>query len=181
MPQIYDMGPTALLPLRRKACWGFFTLKIRRLRPGLNPRTWVLKASTLPLDHRSRSTSIMCYKLSFEFIKETGNSKTVNNGCRFYIYTLSQGNSTEAARNNEQNLRQLQTEQHNIYTDLRYYSQFSFQFHSQIKKNARENVTSVKFSILWEGCRGLTALVPLSGNATFTSNFNCFGRGFNCP
>jgi len=20
----YDMGPTALLPLRRKACWGFF-------------------------------------------------------------------------------------------------------------------------------------------------------------
>ena len=33
----------------------FFTLKkIRRLRPGLNPRTWVLKAITLPLDHRSR-------------------------------------------------------------------------------------------------------------------------------
>jgi hypothetical protein len=24
MPQIYDMGPTALLPLRRKAFWGFF-------------------------------------------------------------------------------------------------------------------------------------------------------------
>ena len=24
MPQIYDMGPTALLPLRKKACWGFF-------------------------------------------------------------------------------------------------------------------------------------------------------------
>ena len=52
MPQIYGIGPTALLPLRRKACWGFFSpLKIRRLRPGLNPR----KASTLPLDHRSRS------------------------------------------------------------------------------------------------------------------------------
>ena len=32
----------------------FFDLKIRRLRPGLNPRTWVLKASKLPLDHRSR-------------------------------------------------------------------------------------------------------------------------------
>ena len=29
----------------------FFALKIQRLRPGLNPRTWVLKASTLPLDH----------------------------------------------------------------------------------------------------------------------------------
>ena len=29
--------------------------KIRRLWPGLNPRTWVPKASTLPLEHRSRS------------------------------------------------------------------------------------------------------------------------------
>ena len=33
----------------------FFPWKIRRLRPGLNPRTWVPKASTLPLDHRTRS------------------------------------------------------------------------------------------------------------------------------
>jgi hypothetical protein len=32
----------------------FSPLKIRQLRPGLNPRTWVLKVSTLPLDHRSR-------------------------------------------------------------------------------------------------------------------------------
>jgi hypothetical protein len=55
MPQIYDMGQPALLPLRRKAGWEFLCpLKIRRLRPGLNPRTWGLKASTLPLDHRSR-------------------------------------------------------------------------------------------------------------------------------
>jgi hypothetical protein len=47
--------PTALFPLRRKACWGFFfALKIRRLRPGANPRTWVPKAGTLPLDHRRR-------------------------------------------------------------------------------------------------------------------------------
>jgi hypothetical protein len=30
----------------------FSPLKIRQLRPGLNPRTEVLKASTLPLDHR---------------------------------------------------------------------------------------------------------------------------------
>ena len=34
----------------------FSPLKIRRLRPGLNPRTWVPKASKLPLDHRSRFT-----------------------------------------------------------------------------------------------------------------------------
>jgi hypothetical protein len=50
----HDMAQTALLPLRRKACWGFFARKMLRLRPGLNPRTWVPKASTLPLDHRSR-------------------------------------------------------------------------------------------------------------------------------
>jgi hypothetical protein len=31
-----------------------FVRKIRRLRPGLNTRTWVPKASTLPVDHRSR-------------------------------------------------------------------------------------------------------------------------------
>jgi hypothetical protein len=50
VPQIYDMGPTALLPLRKNACWGFFAPK----NTGLNPGTWVLKASTLSLDHRSR-------------------------------------------------------------------------------------------------------------------------------
>jgi len=32
----------------------FFALNIRRLQPGVNPRIWVPKASTLPLDHRSR-------------------------------------------------------------------------------------------------------------------------------
>ena len=31
-----------------------FSLEIRRFLPGLNPRTWVLKANTLPLDHRNR-------------------------------------------------------------------------------------------------------------------------------
>jgi hypothetical protein len=36
----------------------FSPLKIRQLRPGLNPRTWVLKGSTLPLDHRSRLADI---------------------------------------------------------------------------------------------------------------------------
>jgi len=36
----------------------FSSLKIRWLQPGLNPWTWVPKASTLPLDHRSRLLSI---------------------------------------------------------------------------------------------------------------------------
>jgi hypothetical protein len=36
----YDVGPPALFPFRRKACWGFLLpLKFRRSRPGLNPRT----------------------------------------------------------------------------------------------------------------------------------------------
>jgi len=42
----------------------FSALKIRRLRPGANPRTWVAKVSTLPLDHRSRSTN--CKASHFE-------------------------------------------------------------------------------------------------------------------
>jgi hypothetical protein len=55
MPQIYDMGPMALLlPLKEGMLRIFLPLKIRQLWPGLNPRTWVLKASMLPLDHRSR-------------------------------------------------------------------------------------------------------------------------------
>jgi len=45
MPQICDMGQTALLPLRRAE--DFFARKIRQPRPGVNPRSWVPEASTL--------------------------------------------------------------------------------------------------------------------------------------
>ena len=37
----------------------FSPLKIRQLWPGLKPRTWVLKVNTLPLDHRSRSDTLL--------------------------------------------------------------------------------------------------------------------------
>jgi len=37
MPQIYDMGPTALLPLQRKACWGFFHPKNPTASAGFEP------------------------------------------------------------------------------------------------------------------------------------------------
>ena len=43
----------------------FSPLKIQRLRLGLNPRTWVPKVSTLPLDHRSRYSQNMSYLLFF--------------------------------------------------------------------------------------------------------------------
>jgi hypothetical protein len=38
-------------PSEGRRAEGFFTLKIRRLRPGANSRAWVPKASTLPLEH----------------------------------------------------------------------------------------------------------------------------------
>jgi hypothetical protein len=41
-------------PSERRRGEDFFALKIRRLRPGVNPRTWVPKASTLTRHHRSR-------------------------------------------------------------------------------------------------------------------------------
>jgi hypothetical protein len=37
MPQICDMWHTALLPLRRKACWGFFALKNPTASAGFEP------------------------------------------------------------------------------------------------------------------------------------------------
>jgi hypothetical protein len=50
MPQIYDMGQTALLPLSppKEGMLRIFTPeKIRWLWPGSNPRSWVPEASTL--------------------------------------------------------------------------------------------------------------------------------------
>ena len=44
----------------------FSLLKIRRLRPGLNPRTWVLKASTPPLDHRNRPLTYVILKIVYK-------------------------------------------------------------------------------------------------------------------
>ena len=59
------MGQTALLRFRRKAPWGFFSpWKIQRLRPGLNPQTWVPKATTLPPDHRSRYIGCIIWAVS---------------------------------------------------------------------------------------------------------------------
>ena len=42
----------------------FSPWKIRWLRSGLNPRTWVAKASTLPLDHRSGNYQSIQHALS---------------------------------------------------------------------------------------------------------------------
>ena len=47
----------------------FSPLKIRRLRPRLNPRTWVLKASALPLDHRSRLYCVYTIKITQQLLQ----------------------------------------------------------------------------------------------------------------
>jgi hypothetical protein len=57
----------------------FSPLKIRRLRPGLNPRTWVPKASTLPLDLRSRKAYIMIHYNLFSLKEEVPTE--------MYVYT----------------------------------------------------------------------------------------------
>ena len=55
----------------------FSPLKIRRFRPGLNPRTWIPKASTLPLDHRSRYVWICLYKSQTSTSTSTSTSHDV--------------------------------------------------------------------------------------------------------
>ena len=55
----------------------YLPLKIRRLWPGLNPRTWVPKASTLPLDHRSRYDLTCDWLFSHEAICITGTQVTL--------------------------------------------------------------------------------------------------------
>ena len=54
MPQIYDMGPTALFPVRRKACWGFFfALKNPTASAGFEPANLGTKGQ-----HASPRTSV---------------------------------------------------------------------------------------------------------------------------
>jgi hypothetical protein len=58
---IYDMGPTALLPLRRKWCSGILSpIKIHRPRSGSNPQTLGPVASTLTTSP-PRSTQFFYY------------------------------------------------------------------------------------------------------------------------
>ena len=49
----------------------FSPWKIQRLRSGLNPRTWVSKAITLPLDHRSRIFLVSSFLLLFFLLCRT--------------------------------------------------------------------------------------------------------------
>jgi len=67
MPQIYDMGPTALLSLRKIACWGIFRPKNPMNSAGFEPANLGVKASTIPLDHRSRYSLYIRKEMFREF------------------------------------------------------------------------------------------------------------------
>ena len=57
-------GTDGVTSFPKEGVLGIFSpWKIRRLRPGLNPRTWVPKASTLPLDHRNRFWTMQVLKV----------------------------------------------------------------------------------------------------------------------
>ena len=64
-------------PSKGRCAEDFFALKIWQFRPGLNPRTWALKASTLPLDHRSR-LNWMYFSIK-QIIGKTGRCKSQRN------------------------------------------------------------------------------------------------------
>ena len=55
MPQITTWGRRLYFLSEGRHAEDFFALKIRRLRPGLNPPTRVPEVARLPLDHGSRS------------------------------------------------------------------------------------------------------------------------------
>ena len=78
MPQIYDMGPTALLPLRRKACWGIFRPKNPTASAGVEPANLGTKGQHAtwrppkPINFR--------YKIKkFKFDDEDNNNNNNNN------------------------------------------------------------------------------------------------------
>ena len=64
MPQIYDMEPKALLPLRRKACWGFFHPKNPMASAWFQQANLCTKSSTLLLDHRRRYATVLLMNIA---------------------------------------------------------------------------------------------------------------------
>jgi hypothetical protein len=84
MPQIYDMGQDRLLrplPKGRRADDFFFALKkIRRLRPGLNPRTWGTKNQRA--NSRPPNALELCY---FRFEEDFSVIYSVTELCNYLI------------------------------------------------------------------------------------------------
>ena len=63
-------GTNGFISLPKEGVMRIFSpWKIRRLRPGLNPRNWVPKASTLPLDHRGRFGTKLKYRTYYNLCR----------------------------------------------------------------------------------------------------------------
>ena len=65
MPQIYDMGPTALLPLRRKACCGFFRPKNQTTSAVFKPANLGTKGQHTIYKKITRHTTATTHWLTF--------------------------------------------------------------------------------------------------------------------
>jgi hypothetical protein len=92
------MGQIILLPLRRKARCGFFPAgKIRRLRSGANPRSWVPEAgmlTTRPAKSQLYPYAVLCLiyfhvflpsRNVFEYLTDTPDILTEVFSCIFYL------------------------------------------------------------------------------------------------
>jgi len=71
MPQIYDMGPTALLPLRRKACWGFFRPKNPTALARFEPANLGAKGQHATPRPPKPFTHTICTQNQFTFIQHS--------------------------------------------------------------------------------------------------------------
>ena len=75
----------------------FSPWKIQRLRPGLNPRTWVPKVSTLSLDHRSRLWSTYFFVIEINLycsILQNHNDFKLKPNCKFFCRCYASDIST---------------------------------------------------------------------------------------
>jgi len=86
----------------------FLPLKIRRFRPSLYPRTWVPKASKIPVNHRNRSRlvieikhrDVLCTTVCSESFRtaDTINSVFVNLFLTMFFFVFSKGGKTASRR-----------------------------------------------------------------------------------
>ena len=102
MPQIYDIGPTSLLPLWKKACWGFFRPKIPTASVGFEAANLGTEIQhDTPRPPKPLIYIYMCVLLKYNFVL---NCKiqftyiiticTIYNLCRFNLHrTQNQINS----------------------------------------------------------------------------------------
>jgi len=85
MPQTYDMGPTALLPLRRKECWGFFRPKILTALAGFEPSNLGTKGQhATPQVNYTVKKAWKALHFTLRILKK-GNSNTTRFSCMSII------------------------------------------------------------------------------------------------